>query len=134
MWKGLLLAALIVATFAFVPSLAGSSEKPGDIAWQTSIPQDTTEARPTLLYFTADWCPPCKAMKANAWPDERVEAILKASYTPVYVDIDADPAAAQAYGVEQIPTIKILKAGEVVASANYFEADGLVEFLKQHAE
>ena len=134
MWKGLLLAALAVGALALVPSLnASPSAKPGEIDWKSTLPSDDTGKR-TLVYFTASWCPPCQAMKADSWPDDRVEKLLADRYDAVYVDIDADPATAQRFGVTAIPTVKVLDGGIEVASTHYLNADGLVDYLERYAE
>jgi protein disulfide-isomerase len=92
------------------------------------------QSRPLLLRFTADWCPPCQVMKREAWPDERVQQLVKDRYVPVYVDIDTPDGGqlAQKYGVGSIPTLIVADGeGKMLRYSNFVDADGLVEFLEQ---
>ena len=83
----------------------GPPPETADIAWQTSIP--AAAEKPKLVYFTADWCPPCKTMKAETWPDDAVEAKLR-EFDAVYVDVDDNPTLAGQYGIRSIPTVVAL--------------------------
>jgi len=74
-----------------------------DVARQTAATMD----RPMMLYFTADWCPPCKQMKRQVWTDAETEAFVNNQTVPVYLDVDkseVEPIAAR-YQVSSIPTI-----------------------------
>ncbi len=105
------------------------------IAWQTSLPEET--ARPVLIDFTADWCPPCKVMEQEAWPDAEIVEAMNA-YTPVKIDIDADPDTAAKYKVASIPTLLVLAPdGSVLARREGYTYGGqadLAAFLRKHAE
>ena len=63
-----------------------------------------------LIDFFAQWCGPCKMMSpiidkiANEHPE----------YVIGKVDVDEDPELARAFGVMSIPTIVVMKNGEVV--------------------
>ena len=49
-----------------------------------------------LIYFGADWCGPCKAIKPQ----------LQSSGLPIrYVDVDASPEMAAHYTIRNVPTI-----------------------------
>ena len=49
-----------------------------------------------LIYFGAEWCGPCKAIKPQ----------LQASGLPIrYVDVDASPEMAAHYTIRNVPTI-----------------------------
>lgn len=49
-----------------------------------------------LIYFGAEWCGPCKAIKPQ----------LQASGLSIkYVDVDVDPKIAQYYSIRNVPTI-----------------------------
>jgi thioredoxin 1 len=74
--------------------------------------KEVMEAKePVLVDFWAVWCPPCR-MIAPA-----VEALASAYSGRVKVgklNVDENPAVAQAFGIRSIPTLLVLKGGEVV--------------------
>jgi len=60
----------------------------------------------TVLYFSADWCGPCKAMKPiiEEFEQNNLEpAVIK-------IDVDEDFTIAQEYNVSGIPTFILLSA------------------------
>ena len=64
---------------------------------------------PVLVDFYADWCGPCQRMSAVL---DEVSAARPA--LPVgKVNVDAEPDLARAYVVRSIPTLLLLKNGEV---------------------
>jgi thioredoxin 1 len=60
-----------------------------------------------LLYFTAEWCGPCKMMKP-------VFDVLDSEVNIGKVDIDSQQEIAVKNGIRSIPTILFIKNGAVV--------------------
>ncbi|MBO7341842.1 MAG: thioredoxin [Clostridia bacterium] len=66
--------------------------------------------RPVLLDFYADWCGPCR-MIAPVLDEIAAE---HPEYKICKVNVDAEGELAEKFGVMSIPTLFVLKNGEVV--------------------
>jgi thiol:disulfide interchange protein len=81
------------------------------IPWRADLSAAMAEGRQThhrvFAYFTSRTCPPCQRMKSTTWADNVVlEAMGK--YVPVKIDVDANPALSEEYGVTAMPSYVIL--------------------------
>lgn len=75
-----------------------------------------------LIDFYATWCPPCKMLSPII--DEVSE---ESDGTKVCkVDIDEEPALAQRFGVMSVPTLVLLKGGEVISTLSGFRPKNAV--------
>ncbi len=85
----------------------------GSPAFHTDYEQALAEARaqdkPVVLVFSASWCPPCRANKANVYPSAEVQP-LHADFVWAYLDTDVaqNRPYAGRYGVRGIPHIQFV--------------------------
>lgn len=70
--------------------------------------------KPVVALVTADWCPPCQALKRGTLTDPAVASWLDEHAVTVYIDSDKNPEDAQKLGVRSLPTTVVLKDGKIV--------------------
>ncbi len=79
----------------------------------------------TILDFTAAWCAPCKTLKPVLEDVAHARGIALEE-----VDVDRDPARAQAFLVKSMPTVVLLRdgheVGRFVGTRNRAFVDGVV--------
>ena len=68
------------------------------------------EEKPVLLDFYADWCGPCRMLSPviHEIGEERTDIVVGK------INVDEEPELASEFGVMSIPTLVVMKKGEVV--------------------
>jgi thioredoxin-like negative regulator of GroEL len=82
-----------------------------------------------VLYFTADWCNPCKKVRPI------VEEINKDSITKfLFIDVDTELSLAEDYDVRSIPTFILLEDGKEIkrttGSQNREQLEAFINYEK----
>ena len=71
----------------------------------------SSQRGPFLVTFSADWCPPCHALKPVL---DRIARELGQRLKVLVVDADQNPSLVEKFGVEGIPTTLLLAGGKVL--------------------
>ncbi len=56
-----------------------------------------------LLYFSAEWCGPCRTVVGPI-----IKTLIDEGYSIKKIDVDQSPEISQHYGVRNIPTVILL--------------------------
>ncbi|PSL33356.1 thioredoxin [Chitinophaga ginsengisoli] len=87
--------------------------------------------KPVLVDFFATWCGPCK-MQAPIL--DQLKQRVGDSATIIKVDVDKNPAAANAYQVQGVPTLILFKQGKIVwRQSGVVPVANLEQIVRQNA-
>jgi thiol:disulfide interchange protein DsbD len=72
--------------------------------------ESTASGNPTMVYFTADWCVPCRELKLFTFSDEGVmESVEEKKYTAYVIDLTTlepeDKTAKEFFNIKGVPTV-----------------------------
>ena len=95
--------------------------------YEAAIAATANGGKPLVIDFTATWCPPCKRIGPiyEGHVANYPELVMKK------LDVDANSEAAQAAGIQAMPTFKVYKDGAEVNSMRGASDQGLIDLLDQ---
>jgi thioredoxin 1 len=87
--------------------------KMGDILYvqQCNWQEVESSAKPVLVDFWAEWCPPCRMLAPTF---EKLAANYGYEISFAKVNVDELPEVACQYGIRSIPTLLLLRDGQVL--------------------
>lgn len=90
--------------------MAGDKVIPvNDLNFETEVIQSDV---PVLIDFSAAWCQPCRAIAPLV---DQLAGEYEGKVKVTAVDIDESPGTAGKFGIRGVPTLIMVKGGEVVA-------------------
>lgn len=112
----LLLGALLLTATAFAATFRPLAQD--QVTWQHDLSQarqtSAQTGKPVLMYFTAQWCPGCHAMRAYIFGEETIAADIMRDTVPVKVDMtrttEANQPIAQQYRADMLPLLVLTDA------------------------
>ena len=127
-WLTFLVLSLAFAWYSFyVPSNSIAWAGNFTLAQQRAADSD----KPIILYFTGEWCVPCRIMKRQVWADEEVTALVNEQFIPVALDVDDPENAAlmERYNIVGPPVVIVT---DTDGNALRWKAGGMgkTEFLE----
>jgi putative thioredoxin len=88
--------------------------------------------RPVMVDFWASWCQPCKMLLPIV---TRLAAEYGGAFVLAKVNIDEQPELAQRFGVRSVPTVRIMRNGQVVDEFMGALPEGEIRrYLDRHVE
>jgi thioredoxin 1 len=100
-----------------------------DAGWDTEVLQSD---KPVLVDFWATWCGPCRAIapSVDALADEYAGKVKVGK-----LDVDSNAATTMRYQVRGIPTLLMIKGGQVVDQlVGGASKSKIQELIDKHAE
>ena len=107
----------------------------GDARWNAAVERSHNAHTPALVLFTADWCPACQALHANALSRQDIQDEIGKHYTMLTIDLTERSPSAQAraekFGVSAIPTlIRFDAEGKEVSRTHHLTPEKMLAWLR----
>ncbi len=124
--------------FAFAPPAGAKKVDASELSgfrWLTNLEEAKQAAKKQnkLIFvdFYAEWCGPCKMLEKQVFSTAQFKAMHK-DFVFLKIDVDVQPAVSKQYGVEAMPTMKVLRAdGSAIDETVGFQPVGeIVKFME----
>lgn len=118
----------------FLASATHATAAEGGIAWTTDFEaakaQAAKEKKLIFMDIFAVWCPPCKMLESETFPDPAVQKLLS-EFVPVKIDADKQGDIVEKYSDGSLPTLAVIDAnGRLLDSnAGFLDAANLQEWV-----
>ena len=107
-----------IATPKIVNIIKGPAGTPTLFAANYTIEQATAHSiqtgKPMLVLVTADWCPPCQALKRGALSDSAVNEWVSENMIPVYLEDGVNQDQIRMLPVNSYPTTLVIQDGSIL--------------------
>ena len=108
---------------------------PQKIRWHTSLESALKESKrtgkPIFADFYATWCPPCKMLEEQTYPNAQVIAESH-KWVMLKIDTDKQTDLAVKYGIASLPTLAVLRSDgkPVNGTTGFLDAPQFIKFLR----
>jgi len=107
--------------------------------FKEAITQATDMNSPVMIYFTADWCQPCKLMDRESFHDSNISSMLNDNFKSYKFDIEKENNGKQIadyYNVSAYPTLVFLdKTGQESGRVEgYYSKDVVSSSIKSQVQ